>query len=331
MKHHSKKQREPIDIFKKISDRKNHRSLKVNSKKRFLILFVIFLFNGFLYGEMPEPPNYEELCEQSELVVLAFLVNINSEKMAFEKPINPTMGSVNYYVHTFQIEKTYEGNIEDKIIQVSIPKDYNIDHTIIGCPIFPKYKKGLKYLLFLNRIPSSPLYIRTEIDDIWNEKLWKEKLWKEKDEKYVLEELAFLSDSHRWQNRGDNLDYGIPSDANEIVVELTDFQKVNGYSKRSEFYVKGELVGEKAWYKNGRLAYDAPVKNGLRHGIHKAWNRDGNLIESRPYRKNRLHGVLIRYRRGEIKEKTYWIRGENVSKEKYEDEMKVNKSLPTDQ
>lgn len=296
---------------------------KLDASTLMSIFFLFFvLSSNRLYGEMPEPPNYEELCEQSELVICASLDSIGSERKTINQPLNILTASADYYEHTFRVEKIYKGRWDTELIPAAIPQRFK-GNLIMGCRRFPRYDINHKYILFLTRTPSPVFYIRTEIDDIWGERQWSQK-----DENYILEELVWLSDPDRWQKEGDHLDYSIPSDANELAVDLTDFQKVNGYSKRSMFYHNGELAGERAWYANGQLAYDNPVKNGLRHGVSKAWDRDGRLIEIRPYRKDRLHGALIRNSRSGFQEKTYWIRGDNVSKEKYEMEMKVNRSLP---
>ena len=183
------------------------------------------------------------------------------------------------------------------------------------------YMSQKKYFLFLKRV-SKKVFIRIELDDIWEERAFSSAT-----ESIIKEEMAFLADPDRWKKNGDHSTYRIDSDSEEKQVELTPWQKSNNYSKRAEYRQDGKLIGERAWHGNGQLAYESPTKDGLSYGVHRYWNSNGFLVEIRPYRKGRLHGILMKWSpRGNI-DISFWMRGKCLSLTEYKKETKRNATL----
>ena len=292
----------------------------VIKNQMFLAFILLCASSPHVYAEMPQEPNIEELCESAKLVLCAEPIKKDNKTQ--------TIGLFNktkYTIITFKVHRVYRGNYRRKEIRVLIPTIKNAKPTDmhVGCSIKPVYKEGKRYFLFLKKRPFSKLYIRVKIDDVFGERKWD----REK-EQQVIEELNFLSDPDKWKKPGDNLNYTIPEDANEKIVELTEYQKKRSLSKKATYWLNGKLVGERFLYENGQTAVEHPIKNGMRHGITKGWYPDGRLFEIRPLRKGRLHGVLKQWdNKGNLKT-SYWIRGKPVSLKKYRKACKTNMTLP---
>jgi antitoxin component YwqK of YwqJK toxin-antitoxin module len=266
---------------------------------------------------MPMEPNIEELCENSEVVVRAEPNNW------IKTIINAKEG--NQDIINFKINKIYKGPTDFRNINVLIPTKrlMKLTDLISGCSITPTYIKGKTYFLFLKKKKKSELYTRVDIDNIWGERKWHEE-----QEQQIIEEIKFLSDPNKWKKPGDNLDYNIPDSSEEKLVPLTEYQIENKFSKRAQYYLNGKLVGERAWYGNGQLAYEMPIKNHMQHGVYRVWDKDGKLITITPYRKDRVHGVCKQWDEKGVIQESFCIRGKQVSKVKYLKELENNATLP---
>ena len=198
---------------------------------------------------MPQCPNFEELCEHSELVVKAAYISSLPKEIKLKNGL--------YAEFIFEIQKSYKGKTDDSRISVLIPTNgTQLDY------ILPAYQKENEYFLFLQKHKGN-LYIRSSIDDVWGERLCNPE-----DETFIEGEIREQSQPDRWLQPEDNLTYKIPPDANEREVSLSDYQK-DRYLEIIQYLINDEVVGERGWYKNGVLAYESPYKNGLRHGIAK--------------------------------------------------------------
>jgi antitoxin component YwqK of YwqJK toxin-antitoxin module len=268
-------------------------------------------------AEMPREPNIEELCESSDVIVCA-------EPNEWTRTIHNTKEG-NYDAINFKICQIYKGPHNLRSINVLIPAERNDQFTdlLSGCSIKPTYIKGKTYFLFLKQKKKGELYTRVDIDNIWGERKWDEE-----QEQQIIEEIKFLSDPNKWKKPGDNLDYNIPDSSEEKLVPLTEYQIEDKFSKRAQYYLNGKLVGERAWYENGQIAYQMPIKNHMQHGVYRVWDKDGKLITITPYRKDRVHGVCKQWDEKGVIQESFWIRGKQVSKVKYLKELENNATLP---
>jgi hypothetical protein len=265
-----------------------------------------------IFAEMPMAPNMEELCEGSKIVLSAKCLRQTAETQETNK--------LKYVSTEFEIVDLYKGDVKTKIIRVLIPVSFVSGYSS-HCRRFPHYQLNKKYFLFLKRV-SKEDFIRIELDDIWEERAYSIDT-----ESLIKEEIAFLADPDRWKKIGDHLSYHIDADSDEKQIELTPWQKSNRFSKRAEYWRNGKLIGERAWYENGQIAYEEPFKHGLRHGILREWTKEGRLRSIKYYRKGRLHGPLITWKGIMTIDVTYWIRGRNVKGSKYTKEAKTNRTL----
>ncbi len=294
-------------------------------KLKTILLIILFVYlPNIAKSEMPVTPNFEELCEHSDLIICGE----PNEWIIIEEKID---------IIAFKVHQVYKGTTNLKIINILIPKvekgktkitiglnGIKSTYVTLGDSIIPVYLKGRRYFLFLNKQRVDSYYIRTQIDDVWGEKDWNKE-----QEQEIINELKFLSDPDKWKRPSDNITYTIPENAEEKIVPLTEYQQNNNYSKRAEYWLNGKKVGEKAWHKNGQIAYEQPIKNGMEHGIYKAWYPDGKLRAICPYRKDRLHGILQQWDENMHLETSYWIRGKKVERNEYIKELKNNATLPT--
>lgn len=277
------------------------------------IIFCIIVYACIAYAETPQSPNLEELCESSELVLSAKFLSETSEV----KKIN----HVEYILGFFEIGSIYKGDFKEKKISIYIPKIID-NKPRVECRRYPNYEPKEKYIFFLKKTPFSDIFIRIGIDDFWEERKATDDYVRE-----IIDEVAFLADPDKWKKPSDNLSYTIHPEAIEKLVELTPYQKNNGFLKQAEYWHNGRLVGKKAWYVNGKLAFEEPFKNGMRHGITKSWKPNGSSFEIRPYRKGRLHGILMQWDAEKELKLSFWILGEPVIKQKYIRESKTNVTL----
>jgi len=294
---------------------------------RFACVFLfLFLLPGS-YAEVPQEPNYEELCEQAPIVMAGTAAASTDELRLGSRAA--------FKIVTFEVEEIFKG-AKDAVLftetarlrsrKTTEKRLINLFHMTRsdapGDRRYPEYAVGKEYLLFLNKLTQPRFYTRTPLDDTRPARESTEEI-----KEQIRQELQDLQDPNRFSKPGDNLSYTIPEDAEEKIVELTDDQQRNNYSKRAQYFIKGKLVGERAWYGNGRLAYEEPIRNSMRHGKIKSWHPDGSLFEIRPYRKDRLHGILRTWYEKKKPQISYWIRGENVTESEYYKACKTDLSL----
>lgn len=276
---------------------------------RLYIIFLIVLFS-VCSAEMPQPPNYEELCENSDLVVKADYIT----SLQQEVKINAYV----YSEYTFEVSKIYKGKIKENTISALVP----IKKAIFSADFYdPKYQKGKTYILFLQK-HEKDLFIKIEIDSIWGDRSYSQK-----EECLIENEIKEQNIPKRWSKEEDNLTYKIPGDANEFEITLSGYQKER-YLKIIKYCKNDEIVGERGWYKNGIMAYEQPYKNELRHGISKGWSEDGSLAGMSCYRKDRYHGYVLRWTNRRNLEIFFCVRGNIVSQKEYQEQCKNNATLP---
>jgi hypothetical protein len=73
--------------------------------------------------------------------------------------------------------------------------------------------------------------------------------------------------------------------------------RVKGYDGFTELKVKGRVVGQRTYNKQGRIIRETSLKDGKRHGSEIEWNDDGTLLSIEPYFEGRIHGVAKQYGR----------------------------------
>jgi antitoxin component YwqK of YwqJK toxin-antitoxin module len=276
---------------------------------RTLSLIVIML-SCICSAEMPPPPNYEELCENSDLIVKANYISCLPRELEIKNYV--------YSEYTFEVCKIYKGKLKENTISVLV----STKRAVFSNDFYdPKYQNGKTYFLFLQKHEKA-IFIKTEIDSIWGDRPFKQK-----DERLIENEINEQSVPDRWLKKEDNLTYKIPDDANAVEVALSIYQ-IGKYLKIVKYYKSGELVGERGWYKSGIMAYEQPYKDRLRHGISKGWNEDGSLAEICCYRKDRYHGYALRWMATGNLEIFFCVRGKFVSQKEYQEQYKKNVTLP---
>jgi len=269
--------------------------------------------------EMPAPPNYEELCENSDLIVCGKLIDISDKNSPLK---------LNYSEHYFEVCERYFGQEEKKTISVLLPMDcmhpnYISQDTYSGCSRTPAYHINNKYFLFLSHFKKG-IYVRNKLD-----RIFEERAYGNKDEILIKSEIEEINRQDRWMTPEDNLTYRIPPDAIAIEQEPLRYRiRPEIVYKHVKYQKEGQTVGERAWYPNGQLSFDDPIKNNLSHGIHSGWRENGRPYGIECYRKGRYHGFVIRWHEANQMELLFWIRGKLVSKRKYLKECKRNATLP---
>ncbi|UCD55702.1 MAG: toxin-antitoxin system YwqK family antitoxin [Candidatus Omnitrophota bacterium] len=88
----------------------------------------------------------------------------------------------------------------------------------------------------------------------------------------------------------DYLSYTIPGYAEEKEIELSPHDEKFTYSKRVEYWFNTEKVGERTFWKNGKLHYECPFKDSKRHGALRVWDTDGNLTSISYFRNGKQYG-----------------------------------------
>jgi len=54
----------------------------------------------------------------------------------------------------------------------------------------------------------------------------------------------------------------------------------------------------RSYYRNGQIYQEAPLRNGVPHGVVRIWHRNGRLATEQPYENARLHGVCRQWSEG---------------------------------
>ena len=292
-------------------------------------LVISLFFVSLTFGEMPEEPSPEELTKDATVVLAAEAV----ESVDIKPSVN-----INYRIIAFKVHKVYKGYIDASPGSGWFTKDkgwLSSDPLVIYVIILssgtrtdylvPSYKQGSKYVLFLEPVVGiKSLYVRSELDMIWTEKPWSKSL-ESKILKIVKEQTSF-----RILNPlGTDVNYSIPKEAVGKAVSFTEYERKHKdkYSKKLEYRLDGKIVGWRLWSSTGKLIYEVPIKHGKSHGISKAWYPNGKPLYERPYKNGRLHGVYKSWDEQNNMDVSYWIEGQNVTKEAYIQAAKINWSL----
>lgn len=61
--------------------------------------------------------------------------------------------------------------------------------------------------------------------------------------------------------------------------------------ERRQYFVAGQLVGERGYWRDGTLAFERPIRDGKAHGRCYEWARSGALVLLEPYRAGLMHGT----------------------------------------
>ena len=89
------------------------------------------------------------------------------------------------------------------------------------------------------------------------------------------------------------------SDIPQNVIEHTtrEFRRDGGaiYHRLSNCVLNGEVVGQRAYNKEGQLVTETPLKDGTKHGREYQWDDDGRLILIEPYVNGKVHGTAKQY------------------------------------
>lgn len=133
----------------------------------------------------------------------------------------------------------------------------------------------------------------------------------------------------REDSKVDVSEWRIPADATEKVRELNPAEASPGVgigvNRIVEYWLDDQQVGRREWWSNGQMSFEGPMRYGRFHGLTRRWAADGTLLQQSCYRFSRRHGPS-KSQDGEI---FYYVRGREVSKERYVKEAARDKTLPT--
>jgi len=113
-----------------------------------------------------------------------------------------------------------------------------------------------------------------------------------------------------------SLRYAIPSNALEKLVPLSSNE--TWCSRKAEYWLHDQKVGERRWWKNGRLSDEHPMRDGLLHGVSRWWRDDGQrLLSEHSYQHGLLHGVSKAWdSKGTLTSEVSYITGKRDGTEK---------------
>lgn len=84
----------------------------------------------------------------------------------------------------------------------------------------------------------------------------------------------------------------IPEEAKEVDV---GYRRLGNVTQKFEYRLNGELVGERLFYKNGKLAEEKIYRDEKLHGYWRQYYENGQLFAERPYRQGKPDGVFRFY------------------------------------
>ena len=96
-----------------------------------------------------------------------------------------------------------------------------------------------------------------------------------------------------------------------IVEQVTrEFRREGGaiYPRVTVCTLNGEVVGQRAYWEEGQLVTETPLRNGTKHGREFQWHDDGRLSLIEPYVNGKIHGTARQYGRDGSVIGTYSIR-----------------------
>ncbi len=185
-----------------------------------------------------------------------------------------------------------------------------------------KYLPGRQYVLFLDAESAPFVFGRTPLDWVWQERPLTDQL--------AGEVRAAIQEQTAWRTGAgaEALGRGIPAAAEEREVPLTESDKRAGRIRRAVYMLNNVQVGERLWWPSGQLAYEKPMKNGREDGLSRGWYPNGKLRQERLSSRGRLHGPLRAWDEQGVLSTTYWLQGQNVLPEAYEQAAQLDPALP---
>ena len=93
----------------------------------------------------------------------------------------------------------------------------------------------------------------------------------------------------------------IPQGVSEREIRAYREQEGAIWFRLTECILKGQVVGQRAYDRDGSLRVETPLKNGKKHGREYIWGEQGVLESVEPYVEGQLHGLAKQYnRRGKV-------------------------------
>ena len=80
-----------------------------------------------------------------------------------------------------------------------------------------------------------------------------------------------------------------PEDA---VERRASYRPEYPVTQKRAYFVDDRLVGERKFYKSGRLADERLYRNEKLHGVWRQWHENGKLLAERPYREGQMDGTF---------------------------------------
>lgn len=285
-----------------------------------LLSLLLTLLGSWSLMEMPPRPSLEQLCSDSAIVVSAHAVGQSAD-------LEPFSGA-SYRLVAFRLLEVVKGQTEFHAVETKTNRSSGTCFAVLvttslpaGCLRVPVYAPGQKYLLFLGCQCAPGVYGRTGLDAIWGEHDLTDDLLQRV--RKAVEEQALVTLRRREAKLST-----IPDDAEEHVVNLSEQDRINNYSRKA-FYTRGDKrLGERGWWTSGQLAYESPLKNGMRDGLFRGWYPDGRLWQERMFRHGQLHGFVRQWDEHGNATVTYWLDGQNVTEAAYVQQTQLDSALP---
>ena len=113
------------------------------------------------------------------------------------------------------------------------------------------------------------------------------------------------------------------NEISKVVIEYTDDSRINSVYKEyrndrllKETFVKNkEIVLEKEYYANGKLAREIPMKDGLINGEVKTYYENGKIRSTANFVNGNIDGILREYNQaGKLIQETLYKNGNKVKK-----------------
>ena len=89
----------------------------------------------------------------------------------------------------------------------------------------------------------------------------------------------------------------IPQNADERVIREYREEGSFAYLQLTEYIFNGQVVGQRAYDRDGNLRIETPLKNGKKHGHEYNWSEAGTLESVEPYVEGKSHGLAKQYGR----------------------------------
>jgi hypothetical protein len=89
----------------------------------------------------------------------------------------------------------------------------------------------------------------------------------------------------------------IPPNVTEVVIREYREEDSFIYPRLTQCILDDQVVGQRAYDRDGNLTIETPMKNGKKHGREFIWSDDGTLESVEPYVEGKLHGLVQQYSR----------------------------------